>query len=136
MKKPPKTEDDLRREVKKLPLWMKKIVDAALDERDRAIAKLNAETACQKKTPFFAEDYEFGAKGHTVRRRYFDEDREIVVVHNGIRLEVNVGSNNMRDGKGIVVTFSADQDGIGREGVCLCPRSHHQVEFRKPEDVR
>jgi hypothetical protein len=130
------TQDELREKIKRTPLWMQKIAFAALDERDDALRKLEAKTESQKPTPFFKEDYEISERGHKKRRTYFDADREIVIVHNGIRVEVRVDSNNMRDGKGVYVNFSVDDDGLGRAGVCLVPIDRHAIEFRKPNDVR
>lgn len=136
MKKKPPTQDELRAKIKRCPLWMQEIALQALDERDEVQRKLDAKIEAQKPTPFFTEDFEMVGGRSKRRRTYFECDGEMVVVHNGIRIEIELRGNNMRDGKGIYVRFSADEEGLGRAGVCLVPRDYHAIEFRKPEDVR
>jgi len=136
MRRKPLTQDQLREKVMRLPLWMQEIACQALDERDDVQRKLEAKTAAQKPTPFFSEHHDVGARGHTKRVVYFDEDREMIVEHNGIRLEINVGRNNMKDGQGIEVKFMRAGDGFRSAGIAIVPRLTGSIEFRKPEDMR
>lgn len=130
------TDAELRAKIAKCPVWMQDIANAALAERDSARKQLEdfgKTKNAEKPTPFYVETYTFVGNKHETVKTYIDTD-EIKVVHAGVELEIRTRANNTRDGKGIELSYSREDQMLGE--IAMVAKHYNALELRLPENCR